>query len=140
MKYVWIFLFFSVSLFAQEKPVFYYLNITTYNAEVKCFINGFPVYTYSGTSEMSNQIPVNLSLIGNNNVLKIVASALGTNARVSGGIAPYDAGEVVSTDDEKSGVLTFEFAVDKENARNFNFDNERFNFSYSIASTSMIDD
>ena len=71
MKYLWIPLFICTTSFAEEKPVFYYLKIATNNVSVACFINGFPVYTYSGTTEMVNQIPVNLSLIGKNNELKI---------------------------------------------------------------------
>ncbi len=138
MKYLLILLFiFSYTIsFAQEKPVFYYLKIATNDVSVKCFINGFPVYNYSGTDETANQIPVNLSLKGKNNILKVIATPLGVAATVSGGISSYTADDIVSTDDTKAGVVAFDFVVEKETTKDFNFNNERFDFSKSIASQS----
>lgn len=135
-------LLFSASAYAQddEPQLFYYLKVSSSNAEIYCYINGFPVYDIKSDGMISNQIPVNLALIGKGNVLKIVAKPIGDNAFVSGGISSYSGGEMVSTDDDRLGVLQFEFRMDKPETRTFEFDNERFDYSKSLTIVPVITD
>jgi len=122
------------------KQLFYYLKVTTTNVEVNCYINGFPVYEIKESGELTNQIPVNLALIGEGNELQIVATPLGEEASVSGGISPYAGGDIVSTDDDKKGVLDFEFVVPEPIKKTFTFDNDRFDFSHQLMDVPEIHD
>ncbi|MEP2772480.1 MAG: hypothetical protein ABJH05_10040 [Fulvivirga sp.] len=131
----------SCSAMAQnEEQLFHYLKVSSANAEVSCYLNGFPVYDIDSEGMISNQTPVNLALVGENNVLKIVAKPLGDNAFVSGGISTYGGGEMVSTDDNREGQLQFEFKMEEPTIKTYEFDNERFDYSASIQSVPVLND
>ncbi len=143
MRYNWLLLLllFGYSVQAQEEEqLFYYLKVSTSNVEVNCFINGFPVYDIDGDGMISNQIPVNLALVGKSNTLKIVAKPKGDNAFVSGGISAYGGGEMVSTDDEREGIVQFEFRAEAPVTKTYEFDNERFDFGQHIKTVPVVDD
>lgn len=138
---VLILLLISVSAMAQnEEQLFHYLKVSSSNAKVNCYINGFPVYDIEGDGMVSNQTPVNLALVGDNNVLEIVAIPLGDNAFVSGGISTYGGGEMVSTDDDRDGLLQFEFRMNETTTKTCEFKNDRFDFSASIKSVPALND
>jgi len=144
MKNKWllvVLLFVSLGVKAQEtEQLFYYLKVSTANVEVNCYVNGFPVYDISSHGQVINQVPINLALIGKGNELEVVAKPLGPNAFVSGGISPYGGGEMVSSDDERSGVLKFDFRADKEVRKTFEFDNERYDYSQVLVESPVIRD
>lgn len=143
MKTKWLSLFILLALHvkAQDmKQLFYYLKVNTTDVEVNCYINGFPVYDIKESGELTNQIPVNLALIGKGNELQIVATPIGEGASVSGAISPYAGGDIVSTDDDKEGVLDFELAVSEPITKTYTFDNERFDFSGQLVDVPEIDD
>lgn len=134
-----LFISFHTSAQGMEQQ-FYYLKLSSNNSVVECFVNGFPVYQIDSPGQVTNQIPINLALIGKNNVLKVVARPMGENAFVTGNITSYQGSEVVSTDDEKPGVLTFRQDVTKELDLNYVFDNEKFDFSRVLKESPVIQD
>jgi len=144
MKMKWLLLsllmIITVSLKAENKQLFYYLKVSTTNVEVQCYINGFPVYEIKTTGTVINQVPVNLALIGKNNTLKIVAKPTGDNAFVNGDIVPYKGGEMVGTDDDREGVLSFEFSTENESIKTFEFNNDRYDYSDILINTPKIED
>ncbi|MTI21514.1 hypothetical protein E1176_10835 [Fulvivirga sp. RKSG066] len=123
----------SIVATAQEKEqLFYYLKVSSANVSINCYINGFPVYEIDNEGQVTNQIPVNLSLIGKDNILTIEAMPEGENAFVKGNIAAYGGGEMVSTDDNKQGIVSFDFMVTDSVGEEFKFDNEQFDYSATI--------
>jgi hypothetical protein len=131
---------FSVVASAQQEQAFYYLKVTSNDVSVNVFINGFPVYDINSDGEVSNQVPVNLALIGKGNVVTVNATPLGDEGRVSGGVALYKGGDIVSTDDNKPGQLEFEFEVKEEVEKTFSFDNDIFDFKSTLAETPVLKD
>jgi len=143
MKYLTLLtlLFFGLCAQASDNnQLFYYLKISTANVKVQCFVNGFPVYEIKTDGEVMNQVPINLALVGENNELKIIAKPLSDNAFIGGSIALYGGGDIVSSDDDKEGVLTFNFNIEDKTTKTFTFNNDRFDFSDILTNTPVIDD
>lgn len=141
---MWIFLLitnlFLTTPVQDMEQQFYYLKISSSNAEVSCLVNGFPIYEISSEGQVANQLPVNLALIGEGNKLLVFAKPLGENAFVKGSIAVYKSGEVVSSDDEKEKILEFTMDASREQERIITFDNEQFDFSELLVKTPVLTD
>ncbi|MDX1628712.1 MAG: hypothetical protein R3345_08430 [Fulvivirga sp.] len=120
------------------EQLFYYLKVSSANAEITCFVNGFPVYEIKDEGQIINQVPINMALIGEGNQLEIVVKPLGGQAFVKGDIAPYGGGEIVSSDDTREGIIAFDFSSDQEVTKTFHFDNERFDFAETLVEPPVI--
>lgn len=122
-------------------PEFYYLQVTAIDCEVTCTLNGFPVYELNAQGELSNQIPVNLYLIGKKNKLEIrIKPNTNTPGKVQASTYLYDASEVVSTDDEQNDREIFKVeSSDGVKEAVFYFDNDKFDFSTVISQGPVID-
>ncbi len=119
----------SLQAFAM-KPEFFYLKVTSVDSEVKCFLNGFPVYELRSEGEVTNQIPVNVYLAGRKNELKIWMKPLDGPAKVVVSAYLYDDSDVVSTDDAQPGRKEFVVESSGEPKEQvFHFDSGKFDFS-----------
>lgn len=132
-------LYSSLSVQNMEQE-FYYLKVSSSNAEVTCLLNGFPVYWISSKGQVANQLPVNLALTGKDNKLLVFVKALDENATVKGSVALYKSGEVVATDDERANVAEFTIDASREQERQITFDNEQFDFTEIIKNTPVVTD
>lgn len=123
-------------------PQFFYLQVTAVDCEVKCLLNGFPVYEINAEGELTNQIPVNLYLIGKNNELEVtVKPHTGKQSRVDASAYLYGASDVVSTDDAQADRKVFTVEASGEEKQGvFVFDNEKFNFANVLAGAPVIGD
>lgn len=130
----------SISFAQDMEQQFYYLKISSNNAEIHAYLNGFPVYNINSEGQITNQVPVNLALIGKDNRLLIKTAPLGDNAMTSGSIALYKGSEVVSTNDQKEPIVSFEIDIVKPENRVFTFDNDRFDFSKVLIDSEPLDD
>src|SRR5690606_30390577 len=92
--------------------------------------------------ELSNQIPVNVYLIGKNNRLQIALKPhQGKHGRVEASPYLYGAGDVVSTDDEQADRKKFIVETSGEEKNEvFSFDNPRFDFSHVLVEAPVVKD
>ena len=126
---------------APMKPEFYYLQVTALDCQVTCSLNGFPVYEINAEGELSNQIPVNLYLIGKKNELKIrIKPNTDGPGKVEASTYLYGASEIVSTDDAQGDREKFIVeSMDGSKEATFYFDNDKFDFSAVISEGPVID-
>lgn len=113
-------------------PDFYYLKVTSVNCEVRCLLNGIPVYRLNSEEQMTNLIPVNLFLVGKDNNLVIRIKPLQGEGWVQAAIYTYGQSDIVSTDDEQSAEVYKLASGGPEKEASFSFSNERFDFSHSL--------
>ncbi len=118
----------------MAQPDFYHLEIESDNVEFSCYLNGFPVYSSSDKNESSVSLPVHVYLIGSDNKLLIEAEAIDKSkeGKVNAHISEYQNGEVVVTNDLKSGGPELSIKTTDKEKRDLVFDNQRFDFSKTL--------
>jgi len=133
MKYFVLSSFFFLAQQTMGQPDFYHLEVSATNASLEVFLNGVPVHQSDNEFDAPASIPIQLFMIGKDNVLEVQASASKKNkpGQVVLNINPYNKGDYSDTQSESSKVARLELELgDTIEKKSIIFDNEGHNYSY----------